>query len=549
VDAVLMLGRIHMQMHKDSQAEAEVRHALELDPKNAPALLSLATIQTSSKRLGEAEQTYKRLSLLPDPDYNPLYGLFLIQQGKQDAAVAEFQRLAKANPNDRKARALLLGVYVLTNKLPQAEAVLAEALKVNPKDVDALILRAKFRLQAHDAAGAEQDLQEVLKFQSNSAAAHFEFAQLKAMQGLARTARQELSQSLTLDRNYLEARLALAWDFVSTNEAKSALELLDQTPPAQMNNPGVLIQRNWALLGLGKFKEARQGIDQGLKRARAPELVEQDGFLKMQESDSAGARADAEELLKRYPDRDPDNVRAVRLLVNSCVAQHQGPQAVQELREVVSQRPKSAQLQTLLGGVLVAFGDRKGGRTAFEAAVAANPKYLQAKLELAQLDVQENRLDSARRTLESVVASDPKNVSALLTLADAEATAGVRSAAIARYRSVLAVDESNFQALKNMAGIIVDDNPDEALRFAERAVEIAPEDASAQDTLGWVYYRKGVYGPAAEHLKVAVAKEPTPRRQYHLAMSYLKNGDRDRGQPLLASALKQDPKLATEKQE
>ncbi len=546
-NAALMLGRVYLQQHKDSQAEAEIRRALELDAKSAPALLSLAVLQAQGKRLAEAEQTYKRLAALPDRDYNPNYGLFLLRQGRQDAAVAEFQRLAKVDPDDRNARALLLGTYVLLDRTAQAEGVLAEALKRHPKDIDALMLRARFRMRSHNTAGAEEDLQQVLRYSPDSAAAHFEFAKLKDMEGRTLVARQELSQSLSLDPKYLAARLALAWNFVSTNEAKSALELLDQTPPAQKDNPWVLIQRNWALLSVGNLKEARQGIDQGLKLARVPDLLEQDGFLKMKEGNFAGARADAEELLKRYPEQDPANLRAVRLLVDSCVAQHQVPQAVQELRELASQRPKSAQLQTLLGRVLVSFGNRTEGRAAYEAAQAADPKYMPVKIELAQIDLAENRLDPARQTLETVVASDPRNVTALLMLAQTEAALGHRPAAMAKYRAVLTLDESNAVALKDLASLINDDNPDEALRFAEKAVEMAPDDASAQDTLGWVYYRKGIYGSAAEHLKVAVAKEPTPRRQYHLAMSYLKAGDRDRGEQLLATALKQDPKLATEK--
>ena len=48
---------------------------------------------------------------------------------------------------------------------------------------------------------------------------------------------------------------------------------------------------------------------------------------------------------------------------------------------------------------------------------------------------------------------------------------------------------------------------------------------------------------ALPYLKAAVAKEATPKREYHLAICYLKSGDRDLGQKLLQSALRKDPKL------
>ncbi len=86
------------------------------------------------------------------------------------------------------------------------------------------------------------------------------------------------------------------------------------------------------------------------------------------------------------------------------------------------------------------------------------------------------------------------------------------------------------------------------LRLAERAVEIAPDNAAAQDTLGGIYYRKQMYGAAVDHLKAAVERDPSPRREFHLAMSYVKAGHPESGKELLGKALKQDPSLpATER--
>ena len=76
----------------------------------------------------------------------------------------------------------------------------------------------------------------------------------------------------------------------------------------------------------------------------------------------------------------------------------------------------------------------------------------------------------------------------------------------------------------------------------------APDNATVQDTLGWIYYRKAIFSTAVSYLETAVKKEPTPRRQFHLAMSYLKSGRRDQGEKTLQLALQQDPKLpVTEK--
>jgi Tfp pilus assembly protein PilF len=79
-------------------------------------------------------------------------------------------------------------------------------------------------------------------------------------------------------------------------------------------------------------------------------------------------------------------------------------------------------------------------------------------------------------------------------------------------------------------------------------MELAPDSAMVQDTLGWIYYRKGVYETAVQYLQSAVTKEPTPRRQFHLALSYIKHGDKVRGRDLMQSALAKDPNLPKSEQ-
>lgn len=61
--------------------------------------------------------------------------------------------------------------------------------------------------------------------------------------------------------------------------------------------------------------------------------------------------------------------------------------------------------------------------------------------------------------------------------------------------------------------------------------------------LGFVFYRKGDYRNATNYVKIAVSKEPTPRRQFHLAMCYSTSGDQSQAAKMLAAALQQDPNL------
>jgi tetratricopeptide (TPR) repeat protein len=542
--AALALGQLYVVLGQPEKAEAEIQRALNLDPNNGAALMSLAAVQAGGHRLQEVEQTYKRLAALPDERYKPLHALFLYRTGKRDAALAEFQALAKSDPSNRTARSRLVAVYFEMGKISDAQSLLAAALKKNPKDTDALFQRSQLYLQSGKVDEAIQDLTQVLHFKPDSANAHLALAILDDTKGQKESKQSELNEALRLNPGLVSARVSLAATLTAAGHGTAALELLDKAPGTQKNSSVVVIERNWALWALGRTKELRANLDRQIKVARIPELLVQRALLRMKDGDYPSARADAEEVLGR----NPQDLLAARLVADTFVLQREDAKAMAWIRDLAAAHPKSAPLQTLLAQWCFSAGDLAGAQKAFEAAKSADFKYLEADFGLAQVEYRRNNLDGATQRLTAILGTDPKNVPTLMLLAHIEEDAGDRESAIARYRQVLDADSSNTPALDNLAYDLAFDNPDEALKFAQRALDIAPDSAAAADTLGWIYYRKGIYSTALNYLKAAVAKGPTPSRQFHLAMSYLKSGDRELGQQMLAAALKKDPALPKKEQ-
>jgi Tfp pilus assembly protein PilF len=518
-----------------------VRRALEIDPKNGPALFTLAAIQFQTGKKDEAEQIYARLSALPDKQYKPLHAIFLFQTGKADAAIVEFEKLAKADSDDRTARSRLVVAYVANGKPDQAQRVLSEALKRNSKDVEALLERSQLYLRAGNTAGAEADLQQVLHFRPDSADAHLALAELYAATRSPLLRRQELNEALRLNPRLMRARTELVEVLLREKNTATALEVIGQTPADQKNLLPIEVSRIWAMWLSGDEAGARKELDRTLAIARAPDLVFQDAALKMSHKDYAGAQAGAEEVLRQNP---PD-IRALRLLLDTYTARKKDAEADRLLQAVAAQQPKSARIQQLLGEWLVKHGKQDQARAAFLAAKAADPKFPNPYIGLALLDLGQNKVDSARENLAAVLSADNKNLTARMMLADLELKIGNTSGAIEQYRAVAETDTGNVMALNNLAYLLAKNDPDGALKYAQQAAEIAPQAAAIEDTLGWVYYRKGLYSNALTHLKIAVAKDGTPRRQFHLGMAYVKVGDQATGRQIVAAALKSDPALAT----
>ena len=195
--------------------------------------------------------------------------------------------------------------------------------------------------------------------------------------------------------------------------------------------------------------------------------------------------------------------------------------------------------------MLMSHSDFKAARVAFEAARSADPHFLDADLSLAQVDVVEGKMDNARALLNAVLTADSGNRTASLWLAKLDAIQGRNDAALARFRQAVATDPNNIHALNDLAYLLADyrHQPDEALKYAQKAVELAPDDPNLLDTLGWVLYQKGLYPSAIQYLERARSGKGKLVCQYHLAMAYAKAGDTARGRSALEAALKVNPNL------
>jgi Tfp pilus assembly protein PilF len=153
----------------------------------------------------------------------------------------------------------------------------------------------------------------------------------------------------------------------------------------------------------------------------------------------------------------------------------------------------------------------------------------------------DGKLDDARKRLDGVLSKDGSNQTARHWLADLDTMGGNNEAAIRLFREVVSSDSGNAEAYNNLAYLLIDRQPDEALKYAQRAVEIAPDRPAYADTLGWAMYRKGLYAAAIPHLERAAAKGGDAVWTYHLAMAYAKSGDLARGRRTLQAALKENP--------
>lgn len=541
VDTAVAIGRCYFAFGKAKEGEAQFRRALALDATSGAALFALGESWLAQGRKLEAERAFAQLSALPEMKYKPVHASFLVQEKRYDEALAELKALSKAWPEDRAVRTRLIGAFALAGKAGDAEELLSRTITKNPKDLEALLQRSEFYYRDHKLGEAEKDLNVILRYQPDSAQAHFLMAALYKIHGSLSNQKRELNQALQGQPRFLPARMSLVQFYIGNQDPRAAIDLLDHAPDDQRVTTAVQVTRNWALLAAGDMAEMGKSIETALKMARDPDLLIQKGIFEARQSRWIEARAAFNEVLEK----DPDNTRALDALAQTYVAQNQSGSGVQRIREQVARRGGSARLRHLLGEWLLATGNHAEARTAFLQAKSVDSGYVAADWSLARLDLSEGKLDEGRRLLTASMGSNSSSMEAKLLLALLEDVSGNINAAAGQYRKLLDLEPANVIVLNNLAYLLADraNQPDEAEHYAKEAVNLMPAQSALRDTLGWIYYQKGMFRESLTHLEKAVQLEGTPRRKYHLAMAYLRLGRNEQGQRTLNEAMSLDSGL------
>ena len=538
-DAHRNLAEFYISLRRLPEADAKLRRALELAPDNDQALMDLARLQLTLGDKAAAEQNFKRLSA--SPGYRSVYGIFLFETGRREEALGQFERAFAAETSDRSIRTQLVTAYLSLNRTPDAKKILEQALKNNDKDTDALLQRAEIYLKEKNVDRAEADVNRVLKLVPTSGEVHYLLAKVYQASGRTPIYRQEMAKALQLNAALLPVRVELAQALLQTKEGRAALDLLAEAPEAQRTSTPWLAQRNWTLWAMGDMAEMRRGIDDGLSRERSMEFLIQDGLWKLRANNAKGARASLEEALRS----NPADLRALEALRQTYIAEKNAPMALQKVKEYASQQPKAAAVQDFLGMLLMASGDIKRARTAFTVARDIDPTLISTDLSLVQLDAAEGKIEDARKKLVTILASNSGNITARRWLGNVDVMRGDTNGAIEHFQQVVAADPNDAQASNNLAYLLAEhrNDNDTALKFAQKAVELNPTTPEFCDTLGWILYRKGVYGTAVKYLEQADARSENAIWKYHLAMAYAKTGDTRRSRLILNAALKVNPNV------
>jgi tetratricopeptide (TPR) repeat protein len=561
-------GKFLVGAQRLNEAEAEFQRAVQAEPQNREAQFILASFYLVNKQFDKAEAAYKSLAELDKnkPEGRSVLGDFYSSVGRLDEAIAIYKEVLTNSPEYTQARYRLAEIMLNRGDLAGAKNEVETVLKSESKDRPALILRARIGMQAgqtSDLKLAMEDLREVLRQEPNSRAGLFFMAEASFRLGQIDQARSFATDLTQNYPNYLPAKLMEVQINLASGDPKTAMKLaaslqdrLSKAAPDRDTSPQMLAELNAKTL-IAHGSAALQLRD--TKTARADFLAAHDiapasPDIYVDLAMVSLAEGKADEAIGFYNNAltiDGAHFNALGGLSNIYAAQKKTSNAHARIDQAIAAEPKNASLHFLKGRVYGFEMNAQAAEAEFRRALEIDGNYLAAYSALAALFVNTNQQQRAIEEYRRIVERQPDNPTIYTLIGMLEMNLQNIDAAIDNYRKALSLDQNSTFAANNLAWLYAihgKGNLDEALRLAQSAVQSNPEVSSFVDTLGWIYYKKGLYGVAAEQLRKAVNVDetvarrnhgaPSPTFHYHLGAALAAKGEKSAARRELENALK-----------
>jgi tetratricopeptide (TPR) repeat protein len=549
-----------VQAGRTDQAEAEFRRAVEVEPGNRDARFILASFYLVNKQLDKAEEAYKGLAELDKdkPEGRYILADFYSSVGRYDEAIGIYQEIMGRSPDYTRGRYRMAEIMLQRGDARAATDQVDQVLKANPRDMQALLLRSRIHLQGGEPEGAKkaiEDLKEVLNQEPNSRSGLYFMAEANFRAGRVEQARAFAADLVKYYPDYLPAKLMQAQLNLATKDPVAAVvvtnELMDRLSkegPSQDMSPQMLAElkqktltaRGVAELQLGKTKQAREDLTAARDIApNSPSSYNNLALVAIFEKKTDEATA----LYERALAIDNANFDALNGLINNVYAgQKKFDQAHARIDQALSAQPNSPALHYLKAHVYGFEQNAQGAEGELRRALEIDPNYLAAYFDLAALFVNTKQQDRAIAEYRQIIARKPDDATTYTLIGMLEDSRNNTDAAIENYRKALELDPNSAIAANNLAwayAVHGKGNLDEAVALAQGVVQKFPDVPGFVDTLGWVYYKKGLNGPAVEQLQKVVEKAgDSAGYRFHLGMALAGKGDRAAARRELEQALR-----------
>jgi tetratricopeptide (TPR) repeat protein len=524
--------------------------------------------------IGAGAQATKALSLL---------GIFYKGTGKDEKAVATFERLSRVDANSPRAFLSLAQLYYDDRKYREAARAAEQARKLDPSELGASRLLARSYLRTGrtvDAIAVFKQALATLEGQVTTAQERplptqarqqlrdmvhelrLEYADALMRAGKYTEATESVQPILTEDRKNIRAVRVVADASRRAGRRDLAVKALEDALVGQDVNDSLEL-----VYALAETYEEMEQFDKAIAtyEEALSALVNPDGTVSQRNSQNAGVILQRIALANRLAGRPAkmketfERMRKVlgaeetlpdALEIQSALdtADYDGAIAIARRAGASAPNDEKRSFRFLEAQALGKKGELPAATKLLEGMLAKGSTDADVYAVMSAIQLDAGDVKGAERSIRKALEIEPSDTSLLITLSSVQDRAKQYSESEASLRKVLEVDPDNATALNNLGYFLTErkERLDEALTLIQRAVNIDPTNGSFLDSLGWLYFQMGKVDEARRYLEQAVIYEHRSSTiREHLGDLYAKIGEAEKARQHWEMALR----LANEPEE
>lgn len=540
-----LAGEVHLQNGDAKKAEEYFAKALKLDPDDARKRTALAITHLAA--------------------------------GKGEAAIDELQNIAESDTG-ATADLALISAHLRKKEFAQALAAIDKLQAKQPDKPLAANLRGRVLLAQKDTDGARKSFERALSIDPNYFAAAASLAALDVVDkkpddakkrfeallvqnpknGQALLALAQLAANQKAPKEEIAALLGKAIDANPTDVAPRLL-LIDLHARNKDNKLALAAAQAGAtavpasadlLAALGRMQEVSGDVNQAIatyNQLVALQPLSPVPHVRLAEAHVANKdKKAAEQSLRKALEIKPDYLDAQRGLILLAIDDKRYAEANKISRAVQEQRPKSPIGLVLEGDIANSRKDWDAAARAYRAALQyGSAPEIATKLHAVLLV--SGKGAEAQQFATTWQKEHPKDAAFLAYQGELALSRKDYAAAEKHYLAALDVQPNNVVVLNNLAWATGQLQKDGALKYAEKANKLAPNQPAFMDTLATLLAGNNEFKRAVEVQNKALELQPANAYlRLNLAKIYIKSGDKDRAKGELKALEKLGDRFAAQ---
>lgn len=503
----------------------------------------------------------------------------LLEQGDVVKAKLEAQNAVQIQPRNSAARMLLARIAEQNGMMRDAAGHLLIVIDEDPDNLEARLKLGEFYFLGRAVEPAREQADAALRIAPEDARSHLLNAQVMFLQGDKAAAMTEVDRALELEPGVAKAVMFKAGLLGDRGEIQAAAAVIDHgirtgTPEDANTLRRFRLQLLW--------DSAPKALIEEDLTALADDFTDSNDykFALAQFYARENRVEEAEQVLRRTIESDPDYVRPRLQLISLLAAKRGEEAAVAAVKGFIEGEPENLQLRRALGGVYERFERMEDAYRVYADLAELSPvsaEGISARNRMAAIDVARERLESARKLTDAVLVDAPDNPDALLLRAAFHFGDRAYDEAIADLRLVLRKNERSASALRLLAqsyalngdGILAQDayrrllalQPGDELAAAELAgllaasgdagaaeevlrdrLEVDPNDADAMsDLVQTLLVQRDIAAAEREARRLVEFDQDNPFAQFQLGQALQAQGSTDAALDAYKRALAQNP--------